>query len=217
MYPAVTTTYSTFVPPSNPVTINSGTIANNFLQFINSSKGDTLYSIVSNGDAGTSLQNPSSTMPFTYTLYNSGSTGSRELNNDYSAEFEVNQNTYWSVSEILNGFIIREDTITIPSSGKISFAYPNPFYYSKTYLTGSYIFFPVNFKAGEVVDVCIYSAGMFLVRNGRAIVSPLPGGSTGVGWDVLNDKNEKVPTGVYIYAIKSGDNIITGKIAVFNE
>ena len=217
LYPIVSLTNSSLVPPSVPVTINSGTIANNFLRFINSSKGDTLYSIISNGDAVTSLQNTTSTMPFTYTLYNSGTSGSRELNSNYSADFEVDQSTYWSVSEILNGIILREDTTIISPSENISYAYPNPFYYSKTYLTGSYIFFPVDFNAGETVDVSIYSTGMFLVRSGKAIISLLPGGKKGIGWDALNDKNEKLPTGVYIYAIKKGNDLITGKIAIFNE
>ncbi len=217
LYPVVSVTNSAFVPPSVPVTINSGTIANNFLRFINSSEGDTLYSIISNGDAVTSLQNTTTTMPFTYTLYNSGTIGSRELNSSYSSDFEVDQSTYWSVSEILNGLILREDTTIISPSENISYAYPNPFYYSKTYLTGSYIFFPVDFQAGETVDVNIYSTGMFLVRSGKAIISLLPGGKKGIGWDALNDKNEKLPTGVYIYAIKKGNDLIKGKIAIFNE
>ena len=36
-------------------------------------------------------------------------------------------------------------------------------------------------------------------------------------WDGLDNNGNKLPSGVYIYVTKSGDNIKKGKIAIYND
>ena len=58
----------------------------------------------------------------------------RELTDDYSANFNVSNETVWSVSEILNRIIVREDS-SIQTIFKKSnlYIFQNPYYYSSNY------------------------------------------------------------------------------------
>ncbi len=38
-----------------------------------------------------------------------------------------------------------------------------------------------------------------------------------VKWDCMKNNSEKLPSGIYIYVAKSGDNISKGKLVIFNE
>ncbi len=117
----------------------------------------------------------------------------------------------------MNNQLIREDNnTTTPSQNTIDYAYPSPFYYNKNYLFGSSIFVPFNACLGEPVDFNVYTSAMELIfRNGETIKF-LPGEQLGVIWNALNDESEKLASGVYIYVIKKGDDVVKGKIVIFN-
>jgi hypothetical protein len=38
-----------------------------------------------------------------------------------------------------------------------------------------------------------------------------------VSWTGRKNNNEKLASGVYIYVTKAGDNVIKGKLVIFNE
>ncbi|MDZ7624646.1 MAG: hypothetical protein U5J96_09415 [Ignavibacteriaceae bacterium] len=99
--------------------------------------------IVTNADAFAANDNPNQLFDFQYILYSDPNAGQRELTDDYSSTFSTSNPTFWSVSEILNNLLIREDSLQLPTAGTIEYAYPNPFYYSRGYVTGSLIFFPL--------------------------------------------------------------------------
>jgi hypothetical protein len=150
-------------------------------------------------------------------LFSNGNAGERKLTDEYSSDFSALNNQLWSVSEILNNIVVRRDSAITPSAGSISYAYPNPFSYGTYYLTGSLIFFPINADASETVDLNIYSSGMQLIYNSEKNVQILPGDQRGVSWNARDNDNQKLASGVYIYVIKRGDDVETGKVVIFNE
>jgi flagellar hook assembly protein FlgD len=38
-----------------------------------------------------------------------------------------------------------------------------------------------------------------------------------IKWNGRNSDNNKLPTGVYIYTAKTGDNLAKGKLVIFNQ
>lgn len=217
-YPIITPTTSVqFTPPSQVANMNSAPVANNFVQFNSVTNDDTLVAVVTNGDAGAAASNPNQFFPFQYTLYSNGNTGERTLTENYSADFDINTGNFWSVSEIFNNLVVRRDSVIKPSPGSISYAYPNPFSYTGGYLTNSFIFFPLNAEPGETVDFNVYTGGMQLVYSGEENIQLLPGDQLGVSWNGLDDDGKRLASGVYIFVIKRGDDVETGKVVIFNE
>jgi len=175
-----------FTPPSEPVHMTANPVTNNFIKFIIPSAGDTLYAIVSNGDAVSAITDLSQDFNFDYELFNNPNSGERKLTTEYSSDFNVAEPTFWSVSEILNNQIVLEDTIPHQPAGSISYAYPNPFTYEKNYLTGSLIFLPADLVVGETVDFNVYSVGLQLFYSKEEVIKNLPGDQKGVVWDGLD-------------------------------
>ena len=42
-------------------------------------------------------------------------------------------------------------------------------------------------------------------------------GQAGIVWNVLDNNGKRLASGVYIYAVKSGDTTTLGKLVIFNE
>ena len=206
-----------FTPPSEPVNMSANPVTNNFIKFVVTSSSDTLVSIVSNGDATSAITELSQDFNFDYELFNNPNSGERKLTTVYSSDFSVTEPTLWSVSEILNNQIVLEDTVLHQPPGSISYAYPNPFTYEKNYITGSRIFLPVDLVVGETVDYNVYSVGMQLFYSKEEIIKILPGDQKGVVWNGFDHDGNKLASGVYIYVIKKGDDVVKGKVVIFNE
>ena len=145
-------------------------------------------------------------------MYSDPETGTRNLGDSYSANFQVSNAYYWSVSEILNGVVIREDSTVIPvNPTNGSFAFPNPFRYNGN-LSISF-----ETKLGEDINFNVYSSDMSLVYSESKPASSLLNNTVGVDWDGKDDGGDKLASGVYIYVIKQGDQVIKGKVVIFNE
>ncbi len=217
-YPLVTPTTSIqFTPPLQQANMSSSPVANNFVQFNILINSDTLVAIVTNGDAGAAASNPNQFFTFQYTLFSDDNAGNRKLTDEYSSDFNVSTGNFWSVSEILNNIVVRRDSLIKPAAGSINYAYPNPFYYSGNYLTGSFVFFPMDADIGETVNLNVYTSGMQLIYEIEKTVQILPGDQQGISWKVMDTDNNRLASGVYIYVIKRGDDIKSGKVVIFNE
>ena len=190
---------------SKTINVNSNIAANNYLLFtIN--KGtytDSLISIITNSD----ISNAAS---FAYSfLTNSESNASKIINNYYykisSANLGVLKSTNVFNNEPINGDTEKEE---------IEFAFPQPFIYKK-YSPNYDINIPAAPNQTGIAYLNVYSISMDLVYSGELNI--ISGNKTRVLWNGLDKNNEKLPTGVYIYVTKSGDNIKKGKILIYNE
>jgi hypothetical protein len=203
--------------PETPPGMTSAPTANNFVKYNIPTNTDTLVAIVTNADAFSANDNPSQLFNFEYILYSDPNTGQRELTGNYSSTFSTSNSAFWSVSEVLNNILIREDSLIVPFTGSVSYAFPNPFSYSKSYVTGMSIFFSFDENVGETVDFNVYSVDMQLVANELKSIEFLPGDQRGVSWEPMNYNGKRLASGVYIYVIKKGDEVIKGKVVIFNE
>jgi hypothetical protein len=217
-YPLINpTSVLSFSPPQQTANMTSKPTANNFIKF-NINSNDTIYSIVTNGDATAASSNPNQFFEFSYTLFSDTLNGQRKLTNDYSSTFTANHLNHWSVSEIFNNILVRSDSVLYPVvEVNESFVFPNPFCYSMAGGSGSIINIVLNFQSGTEIDFNVYTSGLSEVFTSTETIGPLPNNSLGIQWDGLDDNKNKLSSGVYIYVIKQGDEVIKGKVVIFDE
>jgi hypothetical protein len=202
-----------FQSPDEKVTINdSKSVANSFITFINAGTNpdDTITVLTTNGDYINGVENPSFVFPFEYTLYDYNAPGTRKLNENfnYYALFNTSQPSFWSNSEFLNSDLIS----TYKFIAEYDYAFPSPFRYG----LNTFIFIPVTSPESDDVDLNIYTSSMDLVYSERQVLTRQDN-QPGVRWNVLDNDGQKLASGVYIYAIKSGDKTSIGKLVIFNE
>lgn len=206
-----------FTPPSKHLDMSSKAAAQSFINFFVPGSNDSLIAIVTNGDVQSAINESGNIFDFEYTLYSDSSSGDRYLTPNYSSDFVANNPSFWSVSEILNNLVVREDDNTItPSQNKFEYAYPSPFYYNKSYLFGSSIFIPYNADLGEPVNFNVYTSAMELVYRNNETIKFLPDEQVGVIWNVTDNNSVKLASGVYIYVVQNGDDVVKGKVVIFN-
>jgi hypothetical protein len=206
-----------FNPPQQTADATSKPAANNFIKFTISGSGDSLYALITNGDAIAALQNPIPSISYSYTLYSNSTSGERQLTENYSSTFSTNSPASWSVSEIYNNLLVRSDSLIFPVvEVDESLAFPNPFNYSSVN-GGSVINIALNMQNGVSVDFNVYTSGLKEVYSGNPTVGTLINNSPGIYWDGLDNSKSKLGSGVYIYIIKQGDEVIKGKVVIFNE
>jgi hypothetical protein len=203
---------SVFTPPSQIVEIDAEACSNNFIKFNISINGDTLYALITNGNISAADLPDNQTTTFSYTLFSDGSAGSRKLTEQYSSNFNTNDPNWWSGSEILNGILVRQDSTIIP--GVViseSYVYPNPFIYKGN------LSISIESKQGESLDFNVYSSDLTLVYTSLGTTTPLLNNTIGISWNGLDNDNNKLASGVYIYVIKKGNEVYKGKVVIFNE
>jgi len=213
-YPLVEpTSVVQFTPPSQTLNMSSRAAAHTFITFVVQGNNDSLVTIVSNGDVQSAVGGLNNFFDFDYTLYSDSSSGERFLTENYSSTFSVGNPVLWSVSEILNNLLVREDDASFSPPGGSTFAFPNPFTYGNGIIEN--INFSFNGSNGEKVDFAVYSPSMNLVYSSEHFIGPLANNSLGLKWDVHGNDGEKLASGVYIYVIQKGDEITKGKVVIF--
>jgi hypothetical protein len=203
-----------FTPPSQMLDMSSKAAAHSFINFIVTSNNDSLTAIVTNGDVLSAVNALGSNFDFDYTLYSDSSSGDRYLTPNYSSDFAAANPSFWSVSEILNNQLIRQDTtVTTILNIAESFIFPNPFQYG----LNSNVYISLNASLGDIVDFNVYSVSMRLeLRTQKTVHGLDQNKSFGIEWDGKNEMGEELASGVYIYVVKRGDDVVKGKLVIFN-
>ena len=197
---------------SESVNVNTAPMTNNYVTFNNSSLQDTLVALVSNIDYQSAIDSSQSTSSFQYTVYTNGTSGTIPISSDYSAQLMVNNSNYWLNANFLNNQLVNIDTLPPPVVAKeLDYAYPSPFYYSRDL----HIYIPVSADNNGIATCNIYSSSLRLVYSGSTNVFSEHGHSV-IAWNARSNTNEKLASGVYIYVTKSGDNVVKGKLVIFN-
>ena len=191
------------------VTVNAHPTSNSFIYFIIPAESDTLTVLVTNSDYNKGIDSIQSLSPFQYYVYNYNEPGSQQLTDKYYSKLITGQPTFWASSEFINGFLIREGEIPEQLA---DYAFPNPFRYGKN----SYVYFPVNGGGGSEADLNIYTPAMELVYSVTKPFDYIQGQKV-MKWNGLDNKNSRVPSGIYIFITDSGNKKKVGKLVIFNE
>jgi len=206
-YPVVKPMSSvSFNSSSKSVSLNCPPLSNTYVTFISTDANpDSLTIALSNSNYKAALNTPGNTYSIEYTLFNYAADGATKLNNNYYCSYAP-QNEYWSTAEMLPDQVIRGGYFI---DGKINYAFPSPFFYNRN----SFIYIPVNAVAYENTYLNVYSSSMNLIYSAQVEIKNLYGQDL-VQWNAKDNDGKELPSGVYIYALRTGDNNSSGKIVV---
>ena len=214
-YPLITPTATlSFTPPSDIYNMTIAPVANYFLRINLPSSDGVFYSIITNSDYQKSANQ---TLPFTFSIYQDTVNGQKIINDFYSASFDKDGVPFWNNAGILNNIVVYGDSsYSIPNIEGETFAYPMPI--KKSAATTLNIAFQSDSNIGQEIDLNIYSAGVELYYSGKKIIQSSYLKNSNKYCEISLSKNDfDYPSGVYIYVIKSGEDIFKGKLVIFND
>ena len=214
-YPIITPTATmSFTPPSDIYNMTIAPVANYFLRINLPSSDGVFYSIITNSDYQKSANQ---TLPFTFSIYQDTVNGQKIINDFYSASFDKDGVPFWNNAGILNNIVVYGDSsYSIPNIEDETFAYPMPI--KKSAATTLNIAFQSDSNIGQEIDLNIYSAGVELYYSGKKIIQSSYLKNSNKYCEISLNKNDfDYPSGVYIYVIKSGEDIFKGKLVIFND
>ena len=197
-------------PPFNPVNSFNNPVSNNFynISIQLPAKNDILVPVITNSDYEAAVINTDSTFNFQYLLYDYNANGTKNLLDKYYSKLNTTESS-WFNSEILNNTWLGS---TVVFNHNADFAFPSPFNYSSLVL-----YIPVDQNSSGEFILNVYSIGMKLVYSSAVTEIKLDKEKPVITWNGKDNNNRKLSSGVYIYAVKSGDIIKKGKIVIFNE
>ena len=214
-YPLITPTATvSFTPPSKTYDMTVGPVANYYLKINLPSPDGIFYSIITNSDY---QKTPDQTFPFSFSVFQDTITGDPAINDFYSVNFDKAGQPFWNNAGILNNIVVYGDSnYSIPDLEGDTYAFPMPFRLSsQDYIK---IDFQSDLNTNEEVDLNIYSAGLELYFSGKkSVQAPYLKDSKRYGRVTLNKSEANFPSGVYIYVIKSGEDVFKGKLVIFND
>ncbi len=206
-YPVLTPFYKLdFYSPYKTVDFSADAASNTHLYYINAPQIDTLMIVCTNGDVQGALNNSSYTCEFS--LYDFNNLGSRKISSNYYTKLN-GQGSSWMQGQILNGEIALGDSTSIPA---VSYPFPSPFSYKKNVR----VYLPITNADIGVADVNIYNASMSLVYSATQMIDKYIDKKV-IKWDAKDNSGNKLASGIYIYAIKTKNSTITGKLAIIND
>jgi hypothetical protein len=214
-YPLITPTASlSFTPPSDVYNMTIAPVANYFLRINLPSSDGVFYSIITNSDYQKSA---TQTLPFTFSIYQDTINGQKIINDFYSVSFDKDGVPFWNNAGILNNIVVYGDSsYSTPNLEGETFAYPLPYRNSSS--GNIRMAFQGDAAVGDEVDFNIYSSGVELYYSGVKIISSAYSKDSKKYYEIVLDKADvDFPSGVYIYVIKSGEDIFKGKLVIFND
>ena len=214
-YPLITPTATlSFTPPSDVYNMTIAPVANYFLRINLPSSDGVFYSIITNSDY---QKTATQTLPFTFSIYQDTVNGERVINDFYSVSFDKDGVPFWNNAGILNNIVVYGDSsYSTPNLEGETFAYPVP--YRKSSSGNIRMAFQGDAAVGDEVDLNIYSAGVELYYSGVKTISSAYSKDSKKYYEIVLDKADvDFSSGVYIYVIKSGEDIFKGKLVIFND
>ncbi len=168
---------------------------------------DSLYIILTNFDIASGIDSNYSNISFEYNLYSAKNESNLLLTDYYYYKFSTGQPTLWLKSAILNNLVLVAGQSGILNT---DYVYPSPFSYTKNYN----LHFPAQYNSSGYAQLNVYDISLRLVySSSKKIIND--GGKQVLIWNAMDNNNAKLPSGVYIYVVKSGDNISKGKLVIF--
>ena len=214
-YPLITPTATlSFTPPSDVYNMTIAPVANYFLRINLPSSDGVFYSIITNSDY---QKTATQTLPFTFSIYQDTVNGERVINDFYSVSFDKDGVPFWNNAGILNNIVVYGDSsYSTPNLEGETFAYPVP--YRKSSSGNIRMAFQGDAAVGDEVDLNIYSSGVELYYSGVKTISSAYSKDSKKYYEIVLDKADvDFSSGVYIYVIKSGEDIFKGKLVIFND
>ncbi len=206
-YPKISPTFSqNFSNNGITVKTQSEPISNNFIEIIDGP--NTITSIVSNIDIESSVAGTNKNLAFDFTLSTQNNTNYRKLAFGYYSYIESLNKSLLAETNIINDIPLNEGKISVEV---IDYAYPQPFSYKKH----KTIYLPATLNTENDAEVFIYSSSMNLVYSGQQRI--VASERISVAWNGLDINNQKLPTGVYFYFVKCGNDIQKGKLVIYND
>jgi hypothetical protein len=197
-----------FTSPADTINNVNYPVSNNYFLIKNqlTSMTDEILSIITNSDFLSAETSTNSLFPFQYFIYNYPVAGSNILQDRYYTK--MGSSGSWFYSEILNGTWLGSNKQYNLSVG---YPFPSPFNYGYAYM-----YIPAD-QSVDNVEMKVYTMGMSLVFSSNMSVFELNNAKKVVQWDGKSNSHQKLASGIYIVAIKSGSNVSTYKIVIFNE
>ena len=214
-YPLITPTATlSFTPPSDVYNMTIAPVANYFLRINLPTSDGVFYSIITNSDY---QKTDTQTLPFTFSIYQDTVNGERVINDFYSVSFDKDGVPFWNNAGILNNIVVYGDSsYSTPNLEGETFAYPVP--YRKSSSGNIRMAFQGDAAVGDEVDLNIYSSGVELYYSGVKTISSAYSKDSKKYYEIVLDKADvDFSSGVYIYVIKSGEDIFKGKLVIFND
>jgi hypothetical protein len=199
-----------FSSPQDSVFLNAEPVTHNFITFSVREQGrrDTVTILISNSNYRKANTDPTVAEQVLYELSVDSTLGLTKITEGYYQSFISANPAFWTTSEFINNQLVREGFIRIEANSP----YPNPFRYSRH----SVISIPIITGGNNEVDFSVFSPSMDLVYNSRSRIESRFGKEI-IAWNGRDTGNRRLGSGIYIYVIKSGDDIIKGKIVIFND
>ncbi|MDP3150780.1 MAG: hypothetical protein Q8N83_16810 [Ignavibacteria bacterium] len=202
-----------FSGTATPIQINPFVTSNSYLRLVNQTTNpkDTLYFVISNFELESGINNIDKTFPVSITLSDVKQDGFTKLTDGYYYLFTTDNPYLWKNSSIINNIVIS-DSQKVYAAAKDPF--PSPFRYGKS----DFLKIPFVGSFNEEVSLKIFSISMNMVFDRTLVLyrDPIKGEAV-VEWNGLDNKNEKLGSGVYIYFIKSQERTALGKLVIVNE
>ena len=188
-------------------------VSNYFLKINLPNSDGTLNAIISNSDWYNAEQNNGSLYQGTYSIFHNPTSGEKRISDNYSVTLLNPDTTIWTHGAILN------DVLIFGGNGNTSNnfegetrVFPNPFKLKS--IDDLTIEFKGKLEPNTVVNVNIYSSGLELVYSGEETISIA---AENINQVTIKNSLVDYPSGVYIYAVNSGNKIWKGKLVVFND
>ncbi len=215
-YPLITpTAVMNFNSAYQTYNLNLYPTSNYYLRINLPDNDGMFYSIISNTDWQSAEITYNQTKNASFTIYHDANQGEKNVSENYSVTLttENNDSSFWNHAGILNNVVVYGGT----SGNAIAFdndtrVFPNP--YKLSSVDPVTIEFKHNLLPGSEVDISIFSAGLELYYSGKKTIAIV---DQGINQVKVNKAEINLSSGVYIYIIKSGDNIFKGKLAIFND